>query len=157
MQGHLKSLISTVKSRNDLVVVLLLLVLVVATRLPLAGKFLYEWDSANFALALERYDILLHQPQPPGYILFVGVGKVFNQIFPDANTTLVFMSIMFSILTVILVYFLGKDLFSKKVAIIGSILLIFSPIFWFYGEIATIYPSESFFSHINSLHILPGL
>ena len=144
MQGHLKSLISTVKSRNDLVVVLLLLVLVVATRLPLAGKFLYEWDSANFALALERYDILLHQPQPPGYILFVGVGKVFNQIFPDANTTLVFMSIMFSILTVILVYFLGKELFSKKIAIISSILLIFSPIFWFYGEIATIYPSESF-------------
>jgi hypothetical protein len=144
MQGHLKSLISTVKSRNDLFVVLLLLVLVVATRLPLASKFLYEWDSANFALALERYDILLHQPQPPGYILFVGVGKVFNQIFHDANTTLVFMSIMFSILTVILVYFLGKDLFSKKVGIIGSILLVFSPIFWFYGEIATIYPSESF-------------
>lgn len=144
MQEKIKSLVTNDNSRGNITISLLLIILVVITRLPFASKFLYEWDSVNFALAMDRYDILLHQPQPPGYILFVGLGKVFNQIFQDANTTLIFMSILFSALTVILLYYLGKQLFSRKVAITGTILLIFSPIFWFYGEIATIYPSEAF-------------
>ncbi|MDO5836707.1 MAG: hypothetical protein Q4P17_09360 [Methanobacterium sp.] len=104
MQEKIKSLISNDNSRGDITTPLLLIILVVITRIPFVSKFLYEWDSVNFALALDKYDILLHQPQPPGYILFVGLGKVFNQIFQDANTTLVFMSILFSALTVILVY-----------------------------------------------------
>lgn len=132
MQEKIKSLISNDNSRGDITTPLLLIILVVITRIPFVSKFLYEWDSVNFALALDKYDILLHQPQPPGYILFVGLGKVFNQIFQDANTTLVFMSILFSALTVILVYYLGKQLFSRNMAITGAILLIFSPIFWFY-------------------------
>lgn len=130
--------------KSDTFYLIILSFLVVLTRIFFTSKFLYEWDSVNFALALDKYDILLHQPQPPGYILFVGLGKVFNQIFQDANITLVFMSILFSTLTVILAYYLGKQLFSRNVAITGAILLIFSPIFWFYGEIATIYPSEAF-------------
>lgn len=144
MKEQIKSLISKDKFRGDIAISLLLVLLIIITRLPFTSKFLYEWDSVNFALALDKYDILLHQPQPPGYILFVGLGKVLNQIFHDANTTLVFISILFSALTVILVYFIGKQLFSRKIAITGGILLIFSPIFWFYGEIATIYPSEAF-------------
>lgn len=144
MQEKIKSLVSNDNSRGNITISILLIFLVVITRLPFASKFLYEWDSVNFAMAMDRYDILLHQPQPPGYILFVGMGNVFNQIFHDANTTLIFMSILFSALTVILLYYLGKQLFSRNVAITGAILLIFSPIFWFYGEIATIYPSEAF-------------
>jgi len=144
MLDRVKDLISENNRKSDFFLLLFLTFLVVITRLPFTSKFLYEWDSVNFALAFEKYDILLHQPQPPGYILFVGLGKLLNQVFHDANLTLVFMSIMFSLLAVIVLYFLGKQLFSRKVAIIGAILLIFSPIFWFYGEIATIYPSESF-------------
>ncbi|MDY9923542.1 ArnT family glycosyltransferase [Methanobacterium sp.] len=144
MQEKIKSLISKDNSMGDMAISLLLVLLVLITRLPFTSKFLYEWDSVNFALALDKYDILLHQPQPPGYILFVGLGKVLNQIIHDANTTLIFMSILFSALTVILLYFLGKQLFSRNIAITGAIILIFSPIFWFYGEIATIYPSEAF-------------
>ncbi|MCC7550864.1 MAG: DUF2723 domain-containing protein [Methanobacterium sp.] len=144
MLDQVKNLILENNWKSDIFIMLFLTILMVITRLPFTSKFLYEWDSVNFALAFEKYDILLHQPQPPGYILFVGLGKLLNQFFHDANLTMVFMSIMFSLLTVIVLYFLGKQLFSRKIAIIGAILLIFSPIFWFYGEIATIYPSESF-------------
>lgn len=144
MLDQVKNLILENNWKSDIFIMLFLTILMVITRLPFTSKFLYEWDSVNFALAFEKYDILLHQPQPPGYILFVGLGKLLNQLFHDANLTIVFISIMFSLLTVIVLYFLGKQLFSRKIAIIGAILLIFSPIFWFYGEIATIYPSESF-------------
>jgi len=144
MLDQVKNLILENNWKSDIFIMLFLTILMVITRLPFTSKFLYEWDSVNFALAFEKYDILLHQPQPPGYILFVGLGKLLNQFFHDANLTMVFISIMFSLLTVIVLYFLGKQLFSRDVAIIGAILLIFSPIFWFYGEIATIYPAESF-------------
>ena len=144
MLDQVKNLILENNWKSDIFITLFLTILMVITRLPFTSKFLYEWDSVNFALAFEKYDILLHQPQPPGYILFVGLGKLLNQLFHDANLTIVFISIMFSLLTAIVLYFLGKQLFSRKIAIIGAILLIFSPIFWFYGEIATIYPSESF-------------
>jgi len=120
--------------------------LILFTRIPFISKYLYELDSVNYALGLERYDILHHQPHPPGYILYIGLGKIINTLFNEANTTMVVISILFSILTVIFLYYLTKDIFSRKIAIISSILLIFNPIFWFYGEIATIYSIEAFFA-----------
>ena len=58
---------------------------------------------------------------------------------------MIFISIAFSISTVFLVYFLVKHLFSREIAVVASILLIFNPIFWFYGETATIYITEALF------------
>lgn len=132
--------------RPDLIFSLFIVVLVALTRIPFVSKFLYEWDSASYALAFEKYSIAHQQPHPPGYILFVALGKGVNYIFHDANTSMVFLSIVFSILTVLLVYFLAKEIFGRNVAIASSILLIFNPIFWFYGEIASIYIFEAFFA-----------
>lgn len=133
-------------NRNDLITPIFLSILVILSRLPLTSKFLYEWDSASYALALEKYDILHQQPHPPGYILYVGLGKIVKYIFQDANMSLIFLSVFFSILTIILVYFLAKNIFNRKVAVAASILLTFNPLFWFYGEISSIYIFESFFA-----------
>lgn len=148
------------KSRYpDFLMVIFLSILTVATRIPFVSKYLLEWDSVNFALSFEHYSTAMDQPQAPGYILYVGLGKVVNSIFHDANTTMVFISIVFSILTVLILYLIAKQMFSQKIAIISAILLIFSPIFWFYGEIATIYPVESFLAALivyTSYQILRG-
>lgn len=130
----------------DILIPLLLSTLIVITRIPFVSKYLYEWDSVNYALGFENFNILNHQPHPPGYILYIGLGKVLNTVFNDPNTTMIFISILFSILTVIFLYFLAKEMFSRNIAIIASLLLIFNPLFWYYGEIATIYPSEAFFA-----------
>ena len=132
--------------RVDILIPLLLSILIVITRIPFVSKYLYEWDSVNYALGFENFNILNHQPHPPGYILYIGLGKVLNMLFNDPNNTMIFISILFSILTVILIYFLAKEMFSRKIAIIASLLLVFNPLFWYYGEIATIYPSEAFFA-----------
>lgn len=145
--------------RFDIVILAILSILVLVTRLPFTSKYLFEWDSVNFALGFENYNIIWHQPQPPGYILYVGLGRVLNMLFHDANATMIFISIVSSILTVILVYFLAKQLFSRKIAVIASIILIFNPIFWFYGEVATIYPCEAFLATLIvylSYNVLKG-
>ena len=134
------------KFRLDFLIPLILGLLVVITRLPFTSKFLYEWDSVNYSLAFENYNILQQQPHPPGYLLYVALGKAVNCIFNDPNISMIFLSIVFSVLSVVLVYFMAKDLFSRKVGIISALLLIFNPFIWFYGEIASIYIFEAFFS-----------
>lgn len=134
--------------KSDTLIAAILTVLVLITRVPFVSKYLYEWDAVNYALGFEKFDIIHHQPHPPGYIFYVCLGKAVNTVFNDSNTTMIFISIFFSIFTVIMVYFLVKQMFSKQMAIITSILLIFNPLFWYYGEIATIYPTEAFLTTI---------
>jgi 4-amino-4-deoxy-L-arabinose transferase-like glycosyltransferase len=110
------------------------------------SKYLYDWDSVGYALAFNNYNIALHQPQPPGYILYVALGKLVNFFFYDPNVSMIFISIIISIFTVILIYYLAKQLFSKNIAILSSFLFIFTPFFWFYGEIASVYIFGAFFA-----------
>ncbi|MBI5680175.1 MAG: glycosyltransferase family 39 protein [Methanobacterium sp.] len=139
--------LSSFNPRNsDLIISAVLTLLIVITRLPFVSKYLYEWDSVNYAIGFENFNILNHQPHPPGYIFYVYLGRGINTFFNDPNNTMIFISILFSVLTVLLIYFLAKQMFSRQIAIIASILLVFNPLFWYYGEIATIYPSEAFFA-----------
>lgn len=47
-------------------------VLLVAFRPP----FLEHWDEVQFELGMRRFDLALHEPHPPGSVLFVLVGRV---------------------------------------------------------------------------------
>src|SRR5215208_6273390 len=38
----------------------------VLSRLPTRTDFLFSWDAVNFALAMDHWDLSLHQPHPPG-------------------------------------------------------------------------------------------
>lgn len=130
----------------DYIFLLIFSLILLALRIPLVNKFLYEWDSASYVLALGNYNIFHEQPQAPGYILYIALGRMMNLIFQDGNTTFLFLGIVFSILTVFVVYFLAKNLFNREVAVVSAILLIFNPLFWFYGEIGSIYIFQAFFS-----------
>src|SRR6476661_4332171 len=71
----------------------LLVAAVVLTRILFRSHYLYDIDSVNFALALDHFDPAVHQPHPPGYFLYVWLGRLANTIFQDANTALVAISI----------------------------------------------------------------
>jgi hypothetical protein len=103
-------------------------------------------DSVQFALALEKYDVTVHQPHPPGYFLYVMLGRLFNLFFHDANTAFVAISIIFSGLTVVTVYYLGRDMFDDNTGLIAAVIAITSPNLWFHGEVALTYVVEAFFS-----------
>lgn len=108
--------------------------LLIATRWPLAPKYLYYFDSINFALALDNFDPWHHQPQPPGYPLFVGLLRVVHLGFSDAQDTLVATGILVAFASILLVWRLSRTIWtSTTAAFIATALLIFSPPFWLGG------------------------
>jgi hypothetical protein len=49
------------------------------------AKYLFDWDSVGFALSFTHFNLSLAQPQSPGYIFFVAIGKLVNIFFNDPN------------------------------------------------------------------------
>lgn len=134
------------KDRDRVILPLSLFVLTVITRIPFTSELLYHMDSVQFALALKNYNVTVHQPHPPGYFLYVMLGRLFNYFINDANAAFVSISIIFSGLTVIAVYYLGKIIFDHKTGLLAAILALTSPNLWFHGEVALSYIVEAFFS-----------
>ena len=98
------------------------------TRFAFRSRFLYDIDSVNFALALRRFDPAVHQPQPPGYFLYVRLGMLSNAIFHDANTALVAISILASCGTVAMIHLLALDWFGRGAAGFAGLLFVSSPL-----------------------------
>jgi hypothetical protein len=56
--------------------------------LPFVASALEDIDSVNFALGLRDFDVAAHRPHPPGYPVYIGLGKVMAGIvgaFPRAG------------------------------------------------------------------------
>lgn len=142
---------STKNTRAENVLLFIFFSVTVIIRIPFTSKLLYHWDSVQFALALEKYDITVHQPHPPGYFLYVMLGRVINQFLHDANITFVSISIFFSGLAVVTIYYLSKELFDNKTGIFAALIALTSPNLWFHGEVALTYVVEAFFSSLIAL------
>ncbi|MGA6994418.1 MAG: DUF2723 domain-containing protein, partial [Candidatus Deferrimicrobiaceae bacterium] len=123
-----------------------LFLLAILTRIPFASDWLYSWDSVDFALALETYSVPAHQPHPPGYFLYVMLGRVFRFFTNDANDIFVSISIAFSAFAIVALYYLGKDLHGRSTGVLAAAIGITSPNLWFHGEVALTYAAEAFFS-----------
>ena len=85
--------------------------LTLITRIPFRSTHLFAWDSANFALALQHYNVAWHQPQPPGYILYVAVARLVHLLVADANAAYVWLSVVVSVGAVWCVVLVGGRLF----------------------------------------------
>src|SRR5256885_16496689 len=74
--------------RRDLVLGLAVALATVVSRIPLRAHLLPTWDAVQFALALERYDVVAHRPHPPGYILYVAAPRIVDAFVGDATERL---------------------------------------------------------------------
>jgi hypothetical protein len=116
---------------------------VAVSRFAFRSHDLYDLDSVNFALAIRRFDPSVHQPHPPGYFLYVCIGRVLNYLVHDANLALVLLSILASIATIVLVYRLALEWFTPRAATFAGLLFLFSPLTWFHGIVALTYSVEA--------------
>ena len=125
---------------------LLLVGSVGVSRLLFRSRDLYDVDSVNFALALQRFNPRVHQPHPPGYYLYILLGRLSDYAVHDANLALVLLSIVASCGVVVMVYTMTWDWFGPRAARFSGLIFLFSPLAWFHGIVALTYSVEAFFS-----------
>src|SRR5205823_7766417 len=121
-------------------------ILTVLSRLPYRARMLYNWDGVQFALALREYDVLKHQPHPPGYILYVVLGRIVNAWLHDPTASYVALAVAFSGLTTFVVYYLARAVYDRTTALAAAALLAVSPLFWFYSSVGLTYAGEALFA-----------
>jgi hypothetical protein len=124
-------------------VVLLLLLLV--TRIPLMAEY-FSIDNVNLAFSLEKFNPGIHQPQPPGYPLFVAFAKLLHLFLNNAWRTFAAISILASALSLWLAFLIGNRMFSPWAGAMGTCLLLMNPVFWLAGIEGPLRPNLALFS-----------
>jgi len=70
----------------------------------------FEWDEVLFLQALDSYDVALHQPHPPGYPLYVAIGKLVRLLVGDPVRALQLLSVLATLATLALLWHLARRL-----------------------------------------------
>ena len=98
---------------------------------------LEDVDSLNFALGLHDFDPTKHQPHPPGYPVFMAVGKVVRAVVPSDAKALALLGAIFGALAVFPLIKLFKNIAALTddgrwtIPALATIVAIASPLYWF--------------------------
>jgi Dolichyl-phosphate-mannose-protein mannosyltransferase len=130
--------------KGDGALAVALFAVAIALRIPFRSQFAYHWDSAQFALAINQYDIRLSQPHAPGYFLYVMLGRLVNGFRGDPHASLVWISVVFGSALPAVVYLLATAMFGRKAGLTAGLLGLTSPQFWFHSCVALTYCVDSF-------------
>lgn len=123
---------------------------IISTRLHYKFPYLYSWDSVQFALSIEHFDVIKHQPHPPGYI-FYSIGlKFLDSFVKDPNLTMIYVNIAATIFGSIFLFLLLFELTSNSdfetrllLSCAAAAIYVTNPIVWFYGCVSEIYAVEA--------------
>jgi len=120
--------------RRYTILIGLFLALVVATRLPLIPGQIFSYDDINLVYSMDKLDIRLSQPQPPGYPLFVGEMHVLRWLrFVRPESNLIALSILGSVASLVTLVWCGDLMFGGRTGLYGALLLLLHPSFWYAG------------------------
>jgi len=121
-----------------------LAVVFLAAHLPFLPPSLEDIDSINFALGVADFDVAKHQPHPPGYPVFIALGKTATPILQTAHVSapeargLAIWSALAGALMVWSLFGLfsglgstGPRLMQPRLAFLATLVVMFAPLFWF--------------------------
>lgn len=111
-------------------VYLALFITALILRLPFLSPWLEDWDSVQFAMALNNYDLSQNLPHAPGYPLYILVGKFLMQFTQNETLALTLLSAICGSLSVILIFMIAKRMFDQKTAIFSAIIFAVAPVTW---------------------------
>lgn len=154
MTNPLTSILHTIKHNRSIFIVFLIAFVL---RLVFLSPYLEDWDSVQFAQAIDHYSMMNHQPHPPGYILYVALAKTINFFVTDNALALLLISSFFGSAIVLPFYFLAKQITNKFLAILTSIILISTPIEWTLSEVALSNIVGLFWTVTTSLFLYLGI
>ncbi len=105
---------------------------------------LEDIDSINFALGVTDFDVAKHQPHPPGYPVFIGLGKASTAFLrstgaasPESRGLAIWSALSGAALVFCLAALfrglgsVGPRLANPRVALWATVAVVMSPLFWF--------------------------
>lgn len=107
------------------------------SRIPALSLTLHDWDETLFALAVREYDVKPHHPHPPGYPLFIALGKLARLFTATEFHALQAVATIASMLIFPAAYLLARELrFRTSTAIAAAAATALLPTVWYYGGTA---------------------
>lgn len=113
-----------------------LLVAALLLTLPFLSGGLDDFDSFSFLLATQRYDLVLQQPQPPGFPFYIGMANALTLLLHDGSAALVLLSALWGAVGVAALAVLGSQLFGQRVGVTAAVGLMALPGWWVYSSVA---------------------
>ena len=100
------------------------------------SQWLDDWDSVNFAFALDDFDVVRHQPHPPGYPLYVAAGKLIHRVVADHSAALTLVSALAGAAVASMFYLLDRRRNDWQVALCATLIMALSPLYWLQSGLA---------------------
>ena len=121
-------------SSKELIFLGLLTTIVILSRLWAMPASLWEWDDILFARALHSFDIGNQSPHPPGFPVFIALGRLAFAITGKEHLALIAVNVIFASFLAIALYYLYREIFEDRViAGVGAVLCCFAPNVWLHS------------------------
>ena len=115
---------------SSLLPIILVTALALAVYLPFQSASLDDFDSYNFAWAIAKFDPAAGIPHPPGYVLYVWLGRVALAVTHDARIALATLSAMCAALSCGLLFATTSTLFNVQAALYAVGWVLLTPLMW---------------------------
>jgi len=101
------------------------------------SQTIWEWDEILLCLGMRDFDIAAHHPHPPGFPLFIALGKLVRPLVESDFRALQTVNLFAAALLAPAVFHLARQLgFRFRTSLIATAITAFLPNVWFYGGTA---------------------
>jgi dolichyl-phosphate-mannose-protein mannosyltransferase len=115
-------------------IALIVAVVCAATRFLALARSLWDWDEALFVLGMRHYDVAQHQPHPPGFPIYIAMGRMMRLVVGDDFRALQTVNIIAAVLLFPALFRLARELrLTFRTSVIAATLFAFFPNVWFFG------------------------
>lgn len=116
---------------------ILLFAIIALTRFAAASRSWWDWDEMLFQGAVREYDVVSHQPHPPGFPLYIAAAKVIRPFASNDFTALRALSLIAGVFAAPALFWLAIEIgFSVATSVGAGVLFAFFPTVWIYGGTA---------------------
>jgi hypothetical protein len=105
--------------------------------IPFLAPSLEDIDSVNFALGVRDFDVATHRPHPPGYPVYIALGKIATAIVGVEARALSLLSLLAAVCAIVGLYAVFQPLDAagpagdSLIAIAVSAIAVSCPLFWY--------------------------
>ena len=105
-----------------------------ASRFLAMARSLWDWDEALFCLGMRSYDVTSHHPHPPGFPVYIALGRIVRTVIHSDFRALQAVNLAAGMLVFPAIFFLARELrFRFVTAAVAGALCAFFPNVWFFG------------------------